>query len=411
VNPPRLRATLPILLLVSMLLHELAPDGRADPMPFDPALEAQYLKRFEALTDRTSRNGLPAYDTLGPLPGAPDWQSLPERAPGDRYLDSEALTAAKSYAAANRSSALLLWVDGALELEAYFGDVQVDTPLVSKSLSKPLAVIAVGRAIEQGFIDSLDQPASDFLVPWRNTEKAGITLRHLLGSRSGLLPQGAAPTADNVLNRAYLHPAHDEVIIHDYPLVDEPGSRYEYSNANFEVLAPILERATGVPYEAWLTREVLTPLGALGGEIWMNRPGGTPHSGCCALLPAETYLRLALLVLHDGIWEGRRLLPEGFVTEMRRSSPQNPHAGLGVYLGSPYLERRGPLNPEKTLGRIWHSEPYHAEDLFLFDGNSNQVAYIIPSRRTVILRTGAWAPKSPEWDNARLPNLIVDALD
>ncbi len=80
------------------------------------------------------------------------------------------------------------------------------------------------------------------------------------------------------------------------------------------------------------------------------------------------------------------------------------------YLGSPYVERRGPLNPEKRIGQILHSDPYAAEDLYLFDGNSNQVAYIVPSQRTVILRTGAWPPRDPEWDNARLPNGILRAL-
>ncbi|MFK7829445.1 MAG: serine hydrolase domain-containing protein [Congregibacter sp.] len=374
------------------------------------AMEALYLERYAALTDRSSKNGLASYEPLKTVSGADDWQPLSVRDVAARRLNASTLLAMRNYAELNRSSSLLVWIDGALEAEFYFGDTTRDSLLVSKSLSKPLAAIAVGRAMQRGFIDSLDQSAADFIEAWRGTTKSAITLRQLLGNRSGLLPQGQMSGPEDVLSRAYMHPAHDQVIINDYPLVDEPGTRYEYSNANSELIAPLIESATGVPYEEWVANEVFKPLGARGGEIWMNRPQGTPHSGCCILLPAETFMRLGLLLLNDGVWEGLRLLPDGYVAQMRTVSPQNPHAGLGVYVGSPYIERRGAANPDMDLGENLHSEPYAAEDLFLFDGNSNQVVYMVPSQGVVVLRTGAWAPRDPEWDNALLPNLLLRDL-
>lgn len=73
--------------------------------------------------------------------------------------------------------------------------------------------------------------------------------------------------------------------------------------------------------------------------------------------------------------------------------------------------RRGWLNPEREpeARRVLHSEPYLADDLFLFDGNANQVVYVIPSQRLVILRVGGNPPCSSdsEWDNAFLPNTIL----
>lgn len=378
--------------------------------PADSAWEALYLERFNSMQDRSSKNGLAAYDPLKIVPGAPSWEPLPTRAEGKRRVSAAALRDAVAYAEATKSSALMVWVEGSLETEQYFGGASADSLVVGKSLSKPLSVIALGRAIDKGFIDSLDQPVADFIEPWRDTPKSAITLRQLVGNRSGLLPQGEALTADNVLNRAYLHPAHDQVLIHEYPLVDEPGSRYEYSNANSELVSLIIQSATDTPYEEWISNEVLAPLGAKGGEIWMNRPDGVSHSGCCVLLPAETFLRLGLLILDDGVWDGKRLLPPGYVDQMRTTTPENPHAGLGVYVGYPYIEGRGAANPDMAIGRTFHSEPYAAQDLFLFDGNSNQVVYIIPSQRTVVLRTGAWAPREPKWDNARLPNLILRGL-
>ena len=372
--------------------------------------QALYLKRFDALQDRTGGAGLSGYDPLKLVDGAPNVSPLNARTADQRIIDAATLDQAKTYAEANNSSAFIVWLDGQLEAETYFGETARDTLIVSKSLAKPLSVIAIGRAIKQGHIQSLDQKASDFFEEWRGTPKDAITLRHLLGMRSGLLPQGPAPTADHILNKAYLHPSHDQIIINEYPLVNEPGERYDYSNANSELIAPLIERATGVAYEDWLTQEVFNPLGAAGGSVWMNRLEGTPHSGCCILLPAQTYLRLAILLLQDGIWEGQQLLPQGFVTQVKTPSPQNPHTGLGVYVGTPFIERRGAAHPDIAFGKTLHSEPYMADDLFLFDGNANQVVYIVPSKKLIILRTGARPPQTPEWDNAILPNMILRDL-
>lgn len=367
--------------------------------------EALYMRRYKQYA--TGETGIAAYDTLAPLGGVRKWRPLP----AGRSIAPAALAKARDYAASSNSSAFMVWHEGALIEQDYFGDTHEDTPIISKSLSKPLAVIAVGRAIAAGRIASLDQPMADFITEWRGTLRAAITIRQVLGMRSGLLPQGAASDPGDILNRAYLHPYHDRIIIDEYPLVDVPGSRYEYSNANGELIAPLIERATGVPFGEWIAREVLSPIGARGGRIWMNRPGGTPHSGCCALLPAESYLRLGILLARDGVWEGRRLLPEGFVKATVTPTEQNPHAGLGVYIGSPYVEWRGPANPQVTFGRSYHSAPYAAADLFLFDGNANQVVYIVPSRQLVILRTGDRPPAKSIWDNAMLPNIVLGAID
>jgi CubicO group peptidase (beta-lactamase class C family) len=233
--------------------------------------------------------------------------------------------------------------------------------------------------------------------------------------RSGLLPQAVAPTAEDILNRAYLHPRHDAIIVREYPIVDDPGTRFEYNNATSELVALVIERATGRRYAEFLSNEILRPIGALGGEVWIDRPGGLAHSGCCLMLPPETWLRLGVLLLQDGAWSGRRLLPEGYVREMRIGTAQNPWYGLGVYVASRYKPRRSFGNPERDgpARGVLHSEPYLAADLFMFDGNSNQVVYVVPSARLVILRVGDAPPRTAafEWDNSFLPNTILRGLD
>jgi CubicO group peptidase (beta-lactamase class C family) len=338
---------------------------------------------------------------------------LPTAPAAERTIADEALAAAAAYAAANNSNAFMVWRKGRLEAEAYFGDHARATPVISRSLAKPVTAVAVGRAIALGHIRSLDQPVADFVTEWQgDARRSKILVRHLLDMRSGFLPQALAPTPEDILNRAYLHPRHDEIIVREYPVVDEPGTRYEYNNATSEMVAVLIERATGRRYAEFVGHEIWAKIGAPGGTVWVNRPGGMAHSGCCMMVPAENFLRLAILLLRDGAWEGARLLPEGYVAAMTTATAENPWYGLGVYVAGRYVERRGAANPDRPVPKTLHGEPYLAADLFLFDGNANQVVYIVPSQDLVILRTGDAPPRGPgqEWDNAVLPNTIIRGI-
>ena len=389
---------------MAAIAEGLDPSAESDPF------EAEYLRRFQALAQAAAGVGLGGYDPLEAVPGAADYAPLP-RGPA-QGVDPAALKAVEDYVAVRNSNAFMVWQDSKVVAERYFGDHGADDLVVSRSLAKPLTVLAVGRAIALGYIESLDQSVADFITEWQGTDYAKIKVRHLLDMRSGLLPQGLATEPEHILNRAYLHPKHDEVIIKEYPLTHEPGTRYEYSNATSELVAPLIERATGQRYGPFVSQQVLAPIGAAGGQVWVNREGGTAHSGCCILLPAETYLRFAVLLMQDGMWNGTRLLPEGYVAAARTANPQNLWSGMGLYVAGPYTQRRGYANPETmAVGQVLHSEPYLDADLFLYDGNGNQVVYMIPSANMIVLRTGARPPAElPEWDNAFIPNTLLRAM-
>jgi CubicO group peptidase (beta-lactamase class C family) len=353
------------------------------------------------------RGEFKSYEPREAVPGAAT-ATLPRAA--RPTIAGEALKSARDYAARNNSSAYIVWRNGKIEDEAYFGKTTATTPIVSKSLAKPITALAIGRALVLGKIKSLDQPVADFITEWKGKAQAAVTVRHLLDMRSGLLAQGFDPKPDNVWNRAYLDPDHGGYIVEKYPLTDAPGSIYEYSNATSELVALVIERATGRRYAEFVGTEILKPIGAPGGEVWVNRPGGLAHSGCCTMLPAQSWLRMAILVMQDGKWNGRALLPAGYVAAMKTGTAQNPYYGMGLWLAGPYVERRGFANPARKLAATLHSEPYLARDLVLFDGNSNQVVYIVPSAKLIVLRTGDSPPKSPEWDNTVLPNTLLRGL-
>lgn len=372
-----------------------------------PALaESAYLARFEAVA---KAGGAFTYDILKPVPGA-STSAMTVSENGRSPIARSAIKKVMDYAGATNSSALLIWHDGKLVAERYFEGNVVETPLVSKSLAKPLSAIAIGRAIALGKIRDLDQPVSHFITEWRGTPKETMTIRHVLSMQSGLLEQAFAPGPDNHWARAYLDPYHERYIVHEYPLIDAPGSKFAYSNATGDLVAIIISRATGQKYDDFLSEQVLRPIGAVGGTIWLNRVEGVPHSGCCINLPAQSWLKLAMLLLEDGKAGDQQILPKAFVAEMRKPSVHNPHYGLGVWLGQPYAMRRGFAGPRSSLPKVLHSAPYLADDLFLFDGNSNQVVYIIPSKKLVTLRMGSAPSKPAEWDNSFIPNTLFSGM-
>ena len=379
---------------------------------FSPEIEAIYMERYEKAQTRVSGDEI--YIDQEEIPGATQWSSLPIAGSGERTISDSALDAAEAYAASNNSSAFIVWRKGKIEREVYFDSFARTEPVLSYSLSKPVAAFAIGRALELGLIESLDQPVADFVTEWKgDVRREKILIRHLLDMRAGFLPQLPAQGPDDVISRTFLHPHHDEIIIADYPVIDEPGTRYEYNNAASEMVPVVIERASGRRYAEFLGTELFQKLGAQGGTIWVNRPGGMAHGGCCMMAPPELYVRLATLMLQDGVWDGQRLLPIGYVDEMITPTEQNPYFGLSVWVAGSYTERRGFAHPDRDTRKVFHSEPYLASDLYLFDGNGNQVVYIVPSQDLVILRTGLPSVRvvDAEWDNTYLPNVIMRGIE
>lgn len=354
------------------------------------------------------------YAPMEPIAGASKWKPLTLARPEQRGVSAEALEKARAYAEMMNTSAFIVWRDGRIESEWYGKGVHSQKPLVSKSLSKPLSAIVVGRALALGKIRSLDQSIADYIPAAKGTPKEKIRIRHILDMRSGMLDQGFSTDPAHPYNLALLDTDFGQRILESYPMPYEPGTRYSYAQAPSDIVAMVIEGATGMRYGDFVSHEVLKPLGAQGGTIWVGKPGGLAHSGCCATFPAETYLRLAVLLLEDGKWQGKRLLPKGYVAEMRKGTAQNPNFGLGVWLGEPYHQRRGFGAPGTAGPQVLHSEPYLDPALFMFDGNSNQQVAISPKHRIIVLRVGPTppAPKDgrPEWDNAFLPNTLIRGI-
>ena len=108
-----------------------------------------------------------------------------------------------------------------------------------------------------------------------------------------------------------------------------------------------------------------------------------------------------------GRFEGREILPAAWIEAATTPSPKNPNYGYQLWLGSPASGKR--LYNRNTPVGVTHSAPYLANDVVFFDGGGGHRVYVVPSRRLVIVRTGA--ANRPDWDDAILPNLMLAALD
>lgn len=336
---------------------------------------------------------------------------------GQRTISEDALGAASSYAESNASESLLVWHRGALQHEEYWlGHAQGDV-VNSRSMHKMAGGLLIARAIADGHIDSLDDSVTKYIAAWRGTEKDAITIRNVLQMSSGLRWFSIRDTPPfGLSSRRYLDPHWDEVLLEEIEMSFEPGTEYDYSDTTADVMPHIIQGATGKRYADYFSEALLKPLGASGGFIWINREGGMPHGGCCLMLPPETWLRFGIMVLNGGAWDGKQLLPEDWMADMLHPSANKEHFGLMIWLGTPYLERRLYHRPESPINQVpkpgvYNSEPFLADDLFMFDGAEGRMVYVVPSEDLVIVRTGFRPPAGrSEWDNAFLPNTIMRGI-
>jgi CubicO group peptidase (beta-lactamase class C family) len=354
------------------------------------------------------------YDPVDKVPSA-EATPLPVAVEAERTIDPEALQAARDYAGSKDSYGLVVWQGGKLQDASYFQGFDRNRLIASKSMAKMVVGLVIGRAIEQGHIKSVDQPVSDFITEWKGTPKAGSTIRDFLQNSSGISRFDYSnnwPWSQTM--REYLGAHHEDLLINETVSDYKPGTEYDYSMITSDMLAIVVERATKQRYADYVGKNLLQPIGAQGGTVYINRPGGVAHSGCCMMLPAESFIRMGVLMAQDGTWDGQRILPAGWVRETITPSPANPKWGLHMWIGQPYQQRVAFFPARSQPIGVLHSEPYAADDLFLWDGSGNQAMWIVPSKNLVVLRFGN-TPKPKygqpgEWDNAKIPNLVIRGI-
>jgi CubicO group peptidase (beta-lactamase class C family) len=190
------------------------------------------------------------------------------------------------------------------------------------------------------------------------------------------------------------------------PLESEPGSRFDYNNVNAQDLGLIIQRATGTRYAQYLSESLWQRIGADDAFVVLDsEEHHMARTFCCLNATARSWLRLGLLHLNAGTANGAEVVPAAWMRDVATPSARNPNYGYLTWLGTEHQKKR--YYNRKTSTHAFHSEPFVAKDLIYFDGFGGQRVYIAPSLGLVIVRTGDMAT---DWDDARLPNLIIRGL-
>jgi CubicO group peptidase (beta-lactamase class C family) len=133
-----------------------------------------------------------------------------------------------------------------------------------------------------------------------------------------------------------------------------------------------------------------------------------PAVYCCFRATPRDWLRVGSLLAHDGAFDGRQVLPRGWVRQMARStSTVNPLYGLQVWSGRATQGRRGYVTGS-LQGGVPHGEDFVTDDVVWMEGGGGRSIWAVPSRQLVIVRLGR---ASPGWDASVLPNTILRGLD
>ncbi len=338
------------------------------------------------------------------VPGQPRADLTPMEPAGsvvdESIFDPDLFAEAVEYADVSNSVALLVQQGGVIRYERYWPGYGPDTRTNPNSMHKPVLALLVGAAIADGYIDSLDAKAVKWLTEWQDDPRRDITIRQLLQMSSGLeIPVFGTWKSARILFGSDLVAG-----VMDLQAEKPAGSEFQYSNANSQLLALIIERATQEPYAQYLARRLWQPLGAQDAFLWLDREGGMPRGFCCLFASARDWLRVGELILGEGERAGERIVPADYVSQMLTPTELNPNFGFQIWLGSPASETRKYNDFTVTA---YHSAPFVVSDVIYIDGFGGQRVYIIPSQQLIIVRTGV---SRTDWDDAILVNAISRAL-
>jgi CubicO group peptidase (beta-lactamase class C family) len=242
----------------------------------------------------------------------------------------------------------------------------------SFSVAKSVVSMLIGVAIGDGKIESVDDPVSKYLPEFEAEGKEKITLRHLLTMSSGLDwdESGSDPLSDNA--EAY-YGWDLEDVMYSLDVKEDPGITFEYMSCNTQILAFVLEKATGKHVSEYLEEKLWSPLGMGDSALWnLDDEDGHEKAFCCLYATARDYLRLGSLYMKGGQWKGRQLVPENYVREsLTPAKLKNTEGNLNV-----------------NYGFQWWLDTYKGMDVFYARGILGQYIICIPSKELVIFRAG-----------------------
>jgi len=348
--------------------------------------------------------------TLPPLPPQPagvawpgaDWEAAQLPADVDRAAYDLAVTEAFAgpHPQMGETRAVVIVQGGRLVFERYGDGYTRDTRLNSWSVGKSITHALVGAAVLQGRL-SIDAPMGN--PAWRaGDRRASITWRQWMQMVDGLdYNENAANVAEAGNARMLFGEGRRDVVgwAASRPLIHDPGTHWNYSSAGTMLTADALTRVV-VPQpsdandrrarmRAWMNTSLFDRIGM--HPVVEFDPQGAFYGSSLYWASARDYARFGYLYLRDGVWNGERILPEGWVEFARTPGPD---AETDIY-GAQWW-----LTPSSGRGRPSRSLIIDPDltDAFSAQGHEGQIIVVVPSKDLVLVRLGRFDGGAEAWD-------------
>jgi CubicO group peptidase (beta-lactamase class C family) len=298
---------------------------------------------------------------------------------------------------------------GRLVAQRYGAGFGAATPLLGWSMTKTVSAALVGMQIGEG---RLSMQQSGFWTG-QGDARAGITLAQLMAMSSGLRFNKGYGDVSDVTRMLYLEPDMAAYTA-GQPLAQTPGSTWNYSSGTTLLLSRIWQRAAAGPANSATSAtsaavlslphdRLFSPLGMSSAVIEADARGNLVGS---SYMYADTHdwARFGQFLLQDGVWQGKRMLPAGFVDMMQQPAP----ASGGQY-SQGQVWRWGPSGdtPEGQNPDLRFKLP---ADTYWLEGHDGQSIAIVPSKQLVLVRLGL-TPHKLRYQPQALLAAVVKALE
>jgi len=260
--------------------------------------------------------------------------------------------------------------NGYLVMDAYFYPFTQGSLHDLASVTKSFTSTLIGIAIDEGYIESVDEPVLGFF-PERtianvDANKEGMTLEDLLTMRSGF--ECINKPTEVTLFQMMGSPDWIQFTL-DLPMVEVPGTRYVYCSPNPHLLSGIIREVSGMSALEFAEEHLFLPLG-ISGVDWTYGPGGNNMGWGDIRMTPQDMAKLGYLYLHEGSWDGQQVLPPTWV-----AAATDPAASLPE--GIPMVD---------YYGYMWWLNS--SESYYLADGRGGQRIFVLPDQDMIVITTG-----------------------
>lgn len=269
---------------------------------------------------------------------------------------------------------LVVFHNGSIIKEGFFNGGGADVPHDVRSVTKSVMGLLIGIAIEKGFIPSIDQTIGGYLSPLiqnLSTEKANITIRHLLTMSSGF--EWDEYTSNAGYNNWISSPNQVQYLF-DKELVTQPGQIFNYNSAALHLLSVILSIATNMQTLDFANQYLFEPL-EIGERNWSIDKQGFNNGGAGLKITPHDMIKIGQLILDGGLYKGDRIISFQWIDEILGSKIStnniNPFANGYSYC-------------------FWTGQNSDGQYVFA-NGYGGQFIVIIPNLNLVVVATNQWS--------------------